>query len=82
LEKVSWLEKVGLVERVKSDADMRSLPVQLTEAGLNLINKAVEAHIANEKAILDLLPDAARQQLDEHLTTLLSVMEEPNTDNK
>lgn len=73
------LERIGLVERVKSDADMRSLPVQLTEAGLNLINQAVEAHVANEKAILDLLPDEARQQLDEHLTTLLSVMEDTPT---
>lgn len=73
------LEKVGLVERVKSDADMRSLPVQLTEAGLKLINQAVEAHIANEKAILDLLPDKVRQQLDEHLKTLLFVMEDTPT---
>lgn len=76
------LEKVGLVERIKHSEDLRSTLVQLTEAGLNLINQAVEAHIANEKAILDLLPDAARQQLDKHLTTLLSVMEEPNTGNK
>lgn len=69
------LEKVGLVERVKSDADMRSMPVQLTEAGLKLINQAVEAHIANEQAILDLLPAEARQQLDMHLVTLLATLE-------
>ncbi|WP_029148690.1 MarR family winged helix-turn-helix transcriptional regulator [Methylophilus sp. 5] len=71
------LEKLGLVERVKSDADMRSMPVQLTEAGLNLINNAVEAHIANEQAILDWLPVVARKQLDEHLAALLSVLETP-----
>lgn len=71
------LEKVGLVERVKSSADLRSMPVQLTEAGLKLINKAVEAHIANEQAILDLLSVEARKQLDKHMVTLLSVLETP-----
>ncbi len=71
------LEKVGLVERVKSSADLRSMPVQLTEAGLSLINQAVEAHIANEQAILDLLPAESRKQLDKHLVTLLAVLETP-----
>jgi len=40
-----------------------------------LINQAVEAHIANEQAILDLLPAEARKQLDEHLVTFLSGLE-------
>lgn len=71
------LEKVGLVERIKHSEDLRSTLVQLTETGLNLINKAVEAHIANEQAILDLLPAESCKQLDQHLTKLLSVMEEP-----
>jgi len=69
------LEKVGLVERVKSSEDLRSMLVQLTEAGLNLINQAVEAHIANEQAILDLLPAESRKQLDKHLVTMLAVLE-------
>jgi DNA-binding MarR family transcriptional regulator len=77
------LEKVGLVERVKSSEDLRSMLVQLTDAGLSLINQAVEAHIANEQAILDLLPAESRKQLDKHLVTLLSVLEtsidEPTT---
>jgi hypothetical protein len=57
--------------------------VQLTETGLSLINQAVEAHIANEQAILDLLPADSRKQLDKHLVTLLSMLEgsmdEPTT---
>jgi DNA-binding MarR family transcriptional regulator len=69
------LEKVGLIERVKHSEDMRSMLVQLTEAGLTLINQAVEAHIANEQAILDLLPAESRKQLDKHLVTMLSVLE-------
>ncbi len=69
------LEKVGLVERVKSSEDLRSMLVQLTDAGLNLINQAVEAHIANEQAILDLLPAESRKQLDKHLVTMLAVLE-------
>jgi DNA-binding MarR family transcriptional regulator len=77
------LEKVGLVERVKSSEDLRSMLVQLTETGLSLINQAVEAHIANEQAILDLLPADSRKQLDKHLVTLLSMLEgsmdEPTT---
>lgn len=69
------LEKVGLVERVKHSEDLRSTLVQLTEAGLKLINTAVEAHIANEQAILDCLPAEARKQLDKHLVTLLATLE-------
>jgi DNA-binding MarR family transcriptional regulator len=69
------LEKIGLVERVKHSEDLRSTLVQLTEAGLQLINKAVEAHIANEQAILDLLPAESCKQLDNHLVTLLAVLE-------
>ncbi|MBF4990637.1 MarR family winged helix-turn-helix transcriptional regulator [Methylophilus sp. QUAN] len=69
------LEKVGLVERVQSNEDLRSMLVQLTDAGLNLINQAVEAHIANEQAILDLLPAESRKQLDKHLVMLLSVLD-------
>jgi DNA-binding MarR family transcriptional regulator len=71
------LEKVGLVERVKHSEDLRSMLVQLTEAGLTLINQAVEAHIANEQAILDLLPAESRKQLDKHLVTFLSVLDAP-----
>lgn len=71
------LEKVGLVERVKHNEDLRSMLVQLTEAGLTLINQAVEAHIANEQAILDLLPAESRKQLDKHLVTFLSVLDAP-----
>ena len=50
----------------------RALTFTLT---LNMINKAVEAHIANEQAMLDLLPAEARKQLDEDLVTFLSVLE-------
>lgn len=75
------LEKVGLVERVKHSEDLRSTLVQLTEAGLQLINKAVEAHIANEQAILDCLPAESRKQLDKHLVTLLATLEAPTDES-
>lgn len=75
------LEKIGLVERAKSSEDLRSMLVQLTAAGLDLINQAVEAHLANEQAILDCLPAESRKQLDKHLVTLLATLEMPTDES-
>ncbi|WP_041362430.1 MarR family winged helix-turn-helix transcriptional regulator [Methylovorus sp. MP688] len=69
------LEENGLIERVKSTQDARSTLVKLTSQGINIIDKAVEAHIATEKAILSSLPPSSLKQLDQHLATLLKMLE-------
>lgn len=69
------LEEKGLVQRVPNSRDGRSLLVQVTPAGLALIDRAVEAHVENERAILASIPPAALAVLNEQLSSLLSALE-------
>lgn len=49
--RLAQLEKRGLVERLRDSSDKRSLPVQLTEKGLELLNNCLSAHIEKEAEI-------------------------------
>jgi len=53
----------GLIERIPDPHDRRSLLVQLTAEGLDLINRAVEAHLANEQRLIASLSSEQREQL-------------------
>jgi DNA-binding MarR family transcriptional regulator len=55
--------------------DARSLLVQLTGAGLALIERAVEAHLENERRILSALPTTMLADLDTALSALLQALE-------
>lgn len=74
--RLKQLEKRGLISRVPNARDARSLLVQLTPAGLSLIDRAVEAHLENERQILDALPPAAVTALDETLSVWLYTLED------
>lgn len=69
------LEAAGWVERISNRNDARSMLVQLTPEGLELIDRAVEAHVENERNILALIPPEALEALDERLAELLSTLE-------
>ncbi|MFY3746474.1 MarR family winged helix-turn-helix transcriptional regulator [Anaeromyxobacter sp. Red801] len=69
------LEGSGLVQRVPNEQDARSTLVQLTRKGLALIDRAVEAHVENERRLLSALPPAALAALDAHLSALLGTLE-------
>ncbi|MBY4675079.1 MarR family winged helix-turn-helix transcriptional regulator [Marinobacterium arenosum] len=69
------LEARGLVERKANPDDARSKLVQLTDSGLALIERAVEAHVANEWRILEPLEAADLRALEESLVKLLAVLE-------
>ena len=73
------LETRGWIERVPNDEDARSLLVQLTRKGRALVDRAVAAHVENERALLSALPAAALAELDERLSTLLLALEGPAT---
>lgn len=73
--RLKGLEARGLVERHPNPADARSLLVQLTEAGLELIERALPAHVANEKRIMAALPPQDLAALDAALARLLAVLE-------
>jgi DNA-binding MarR family transcriptional regulator len=72
------LEAAGWVQRIPSRNDARSLLVQLTPAGLELIDRAVEAHVENEREILESLQPDALASLDRNLAELLSALEAPD----
>lgn len=61
------LEAAGWVSRIPNPSDARSLLVQLTPAGLDLIDRALSAHVENEARILAPLSPATRAQLAEGL---------------
>jgi DNA-binding MarR family transcriptional regulator len=69
------LEASALVERVANAADARSTLVKLTPAGLALIDRAVEAHVENERRILAAIGVTEVDALDQHLARLLRALE-------
>lgn len=69
------LEASGWVERVANPDDARSKLVRLTPAGLELIDRAVEAHVDNEHRILAPLSAADLSTLEASLAGLLAVLE-------
>ena len=58
-------------------ADARSSLVQLTPREPTLIDRAVEAHVANEHRILSALKAADLAALDHRLALLLAALESP-----
>lgn len=71
------LEASGWIEREVNREDARSLLVRLTPSGLELVDRAVEAHLENERRILAPLSAADLAALDASLATLLAVLEPP-----
>lgn len=66
------LENRGLIARLPNEQDSRSLLVQLTDTGFDLIDQAVTAHVANETALLSGLSDDEKQALNIGLSALLN----------
>lgn len=65
--RIDTLVKRGLIKRFASEQDRRSCSVTLTEIGIELIDRALESHVENEKRILE--PLTEDEQV--HLATLL-----------
>ncbi|PTW62573.1 MarR family transcriptional regulator [Breoghania corrubedonensis] len=61
--RIDRLEKSRLVERMPNPADKRGTLVGLTADGLALIDRAVEAHIANQKHVVSGLDEQEQKQL-------------------
>jgi DNA-binding MarR family transcriptional regulator len=69
--RIDRMETKGLVERVRDDGDRRSVRIRLTPAGLEAVDEAVGAHMANEARLLAALDPADREDLAGTLRTLL-----------
>ncbi|MBW4658640.1 MAG: MarR family transcriptional regulator [Drouetiella hepatica Uher 2000/2452] len=69
--RIDLLENAGLVKRIPAPGDRRGTLIVLTETGFELIEKAVEAHIANEHRLLSILDKSERESLTLLLRKLL-----------
>ncbi|MGW7273183.1 MarR family winged helix-turn-helix transcriptional regulator [Streptomyces sp. NPDC054864] len=65
------LERKGMIERHPDPSDRRAIRVRLTEAGRELVDRAVVDHVANEERMLAPLSAADRRALDGALRRLL-----------
>ncbi|SOD63151.1 DNA-binding transcriptional regulator, MarR family [Streptomyces zhaozhouensis] len=65
------LERKGLVERRPDPGDRRAVRVRLTSPGLDLVDRTVMAHVANEERILAALPASDQRVLSDALRRLL-----------
>jgi DNA-binding MarR family transcriptional regulator len=62
-KRLDRLEQAGLIERDPDPHDRRGVLITLTRAGVELIDKLTEAHMANEARLLSALTEAERDRL-------------------
>ena len=65
------LEARGLVARGPNPEDRRSVTVTLTDAGLQVVDRAMDTHLACEDQLISALSGAQRSALEGLLRTLL-----------
>lgn len=74
-KRLDRLSAAGLIERRPDPADRRGTLVRLTRKGRSVIDRALEAHLANEERLLLALAPADRRRLDHLLRRLLGSLE-------
>jgi len=79
--RLDGLEEDGLVTRERAVADRRSVLVTLTPKGADTLIRAVEAAGKEETALLSVLSETQRRQLNGLLRTLVLAFEEPDAED-
>ncbi len=74
--RIDCLEQAELVRRIPDPRDRRGILIELTDQGFNVIEQAVEAHVANEHRVLSSLESSEREALAQLLRKLLVSFEE------
>ncbi|MFF7244538.1 MarR family winged helix-turn-helix transcriptional regulator [Embleya sp. NPDC008237] len=69
--RVDRMETKGLVTRVRDTVDRRSVRIRLTPHGLEVVDRVLPEHIANEARLLEALDPADLEHFTATLTTLL-----------
>ncbi|MEI6894359.1 MAG: MarR family transcriptional regulator [Colwellia sp.] len=70
------LEMKGLIERVHSKEDRRSISVSLSKKGTVLINEVIEEHVKVQQALVSSLAETDKASLNQALKTLLAPFEQ------
>lgn len=78
--RIDRLAARGLVERVPSAEDRRSIRVRLTPKGRTLVDDLVGRHVDNEVRLLTALPEPDRDHLAALLRTLLTSLGDTTLD--
>ena len=79
--RIDRLEAVGLVERIANPQDRRSVLLQLTSKGHELVDRVTTAYLANQNSVLDqALPEDEREVLANLLRKLLESLSETGAD--
>lgn len=73
--RIDQLEKAGWVIRKVNPEDGRSFLVSLTPEGLELINRVIEAHVKNQKRLVEGLSTQEQQILNQLLKVFLTSLE-------
>lgn len=73
--RIDQLEKAGLVSRTRSPEDGRGWLISLSRQGMELIEKAVTAHVETQAKLVAVLTDEQRTQLDDLLRQFLREFE-------
>ena len=74
--RIDRLESAGWVKRQKNPDDGRGFVIALTDEGLSLINRVIDAHVANQHRLVAHLSADTRAHLDEGLTVWLRGLKE------
>jgi len=75
--RIDRLERRGLVRRLADPNDRRGVMIELTDAGLEIVDAAVAANSASERQLLDRLDRDEVAALEEILRKLLGGLELP-----
>lgn len=68
--RIDRMEARGLVRRIRDEVDRRVVRVRLTDAGYDLVERALPDHLDNERAILEPLTEADVRRLERLLRGL------------
>ena len=75
-KRLDRLEAAGLIRREPDPTDRRGKLIALTDEGRDLVDRAVEGHLENERRLLASLPAAKRDQLAGLLRELLVALDD------
>jgi DNA-binding MarR family transcriptional regulator len=73
--RIDGLEQTGLVKRIADPSDRRGTLIELTDKGFNLVEPAVETHVANAHRMLGALEESERTVLAQLLRKFLMSFE-------